>query len=438
MSNSFKKIIVSRSLVIAEILLVTAAILIAETIPQRFLSSAAAISQWRFHHAILARLADFLHLHSVYTSYWFLLIITLAGLSLSFSLIEQIRLTRRRIKSFSAPGLAFATLSTLTPELEQKLAKGGYRRQRCDQNKDCKFIHCSWGYWGIVLFHIGMLVVIGASLYSALTERRGSLAIAQHEMLTPADEWVNTEEGLLATKLQLPATLRYDDLRIRYDDKNVPEHIESLVTFIRSDGLEEQRSVVVNGDIRYQSLRLYHTNEYGDAFTLEFIHSDGTRHLEKILLEHPAAPDEASFLDTTLSWLPFTLSLKYFTDVERRSMASPNRQLVMRLMKGKQENSRVTLLSGQSGQLGDYQVHLLAIEKWAKLVVVDVKGITIIFSGFTLMMFGLLMSYMTPPRELSFLRQEDGSYVVYWRATRFAEFYAEERATLLDLLQPAV
>jgi cytochrome c biogenesis protein len=436
MLNLFNKFIVSRLLVTTEILTVIAAILLAETIPQRFMNTADTLSQWRLQHAWLVSLADVLHLHAVYTSYWFVSIVALVGASLVFSSVAQIRMTRSRIKAFITSGEILAVFDSMNQELAQKIASTGYRQQTTGQEEVFKFIRCKWGYWGTMLFHIGMVVVIGASFYIALTERRGAISIVQREMLAPDDEWRNTEEGLLAKKLRLPATFRYDDLIIRYDEKDIPEHIESLVTFLRSDGSEEQKTVAVNAVSRYQGLRVYHTNEYGDAFSVELIQPDGTRHFEKLLIEHPTGLNEAGYLDTRLSWLPFTLSLKYVTDAEHRSMSSTNRQITMRLMAGKQETARVTLQAGQSGQLGDYQVRLHAVEKWAKLIIVDVHGMPVVFVGFALMVLGAMLSYMTPPREIVIICQKDGIYTAYWRATRFAEFYAEERSALAKVLQP--
>ena len=279
-----------------------------------------------------------------------------------------------------------------------------------------------------------MVLVIGASCFIALTERRGALTIAQHEVLAPADEWTSTEEGPLSQKLRLPATFRFDDLRIRYDEKSAPEHIESLVTFIRTDGSEEHRTVAVNGVSSYQGIRVYHANEYGDAFSLEFIGPDGAHHVEKLLLSHPERAGEAGYLDTRLPWLPFTLSSKYFADTERRSLNGSDRQLVMRLMSGKEERARISLLDGQSGQLGDYRVRVLAVDTWAKFIFVDLQGMEIVFAGFALMMIGALLSYTMPPRELVVIRRDSGSYEVFWRAAKFEAFYAEERDALAGVL----
>ncbi|HZV82341.1 MAG TPA: cytochrome c biogenesis protein ResB, partial [Geobacteraceae bacterium] len=320
MISLLRKFFVSRLLVVAEILAVIAAVLLASTIPQQISSSPDTISQWRLQYPVLVPLSEFLQLHGIYTSYWFVWAIVLAGISLGFSTVEQIRMARGRIVAINPSGLPLVTMHGIGPGLVQRIASSGYRQQFTGRDGLYKFIRCKWGYWGASLFHFGMVLVIGASCFIALTERRGALTIAQHEMLAPKDAWTSTEEGVLAKKLRLPATFRFDDLRIRYDKRSAPEHIESLVTFIRPDGTEEHGTVAVNGASSYQGVRIYHANEYGDAFTLEFTEPDGRHHVEKLLIPHPGGLADAGYLDTKLPWLPFALSSKYSADVEQRSI----------------------------------------------------------------------------------------------------------------------
>lgn len=434
MIRLLKKFFTTRRTVTTEILAIIAAVFIAGIVPQRIQSSVETISQWRLQHAALVPLADILHLHTVYTSYWFVSVILLTGISLGFSTVEQIRSAFGRIKAVSPSDPPLAVINDMSPGLVERIFASGYRSQQTDCDGVYKFIRCKWGYWGAPLFHLGMLLVLVASCFIALTEQRGALTIAQCEMLAPADEWISTEEGLLAQKLRLPATFRFDDLRVLYDEKNAPEQIESLVTFIRNDGTEDLLNVAVNGVSSYQGVRIYHTNEYGAAFSLELTGPDGMRHVEKLLISHPDGAAEAGYLDTVLPWLPYTLSAKYFADVERRSMNSADSQLILRLMSGKDEVARISLLSGQSGQLGGYRVRLLAVDKWAKFIFVYLNGIEIVFAGFSLMMIGALLSYLMPPRELVIILQGQGNYEVFWRAAKFSEFYAEERNAVVDLL----
>ena len=295
------KYLVSRRLVTLEILVAIGAVLLAGLIPQRISASAEAISQWREQHAALVPLGDLLHLHTVYTSCWFVSVIVLAGISLGYSTIEQVRTARGRLSSVNRSVPPLMTMDDLNPEAARRIAASGYRRQSTGKEGCHKFIRCTWGYWGAALFHGGMVLVIGASCFVALTERRGALTIAQGEILSPADEWTSTEEGALAGKFRLPAAFRFDDLRIRYDERGAPEHVESMVTFIRADGAEERRSVAVNGAGSYRGIRIYHSTEYGDAFTLEFIGPDKARHVEKLLIPHPDRAGEAGYLDARLA-----------------------------------------------------------------------------------------------------------------------------------------
>ena len=77
--------------------------------------------------------------------------------------------------------------------------------------------------------------------------------------------------------------------------------------------------------------------------------------------------------------------------------------------------------------LGEYRVRLIKVEKWAKLIIVDIGGMSFIFAGFAIVMLGGLIHYTTPPRELLGVKQQDGSYRVYWKAAAFKDFYGDER-----------
>ncbi len=435
MITRLKKLFVSRFLVTVEILAAIGSGLLAGLIPQRISASADAISQWRLQHTGLVPLGDLLQLHTVYTSYWFVSVILLAGISLVFSTVDQARMARGRISSVNTSGLPLMTTDGLNPGVARSIAVHGYRQQITGRDGCYKFIRCKWGYWGASLFHFGMVLVIFASCFIALTERRGALTIAQGETLSPTDEWTSTEEGALARQLRLPATFRFDDLRIRYDERGAPEHIESLMTFIGADGTEERSIVAVNGASSYRGMRIYHSTEYGDAFTLEFIGPDKARHVEKLLMPHPERSGEAGYLDARLPWLPFTLSAKYPADGGQGSENRQNSQLIMRLMGGNGEQARITLPAGRSGQLGDYRVRLIAVDRWAKLIFADLHGMEVVFAGFALMMVGALLGYTMPPRELVIVGLAEGRHEVFWKATKFPEFYVDERDLLVGELR---
>ena len=85
--------------------------------------------------------------------------------------------------------------------------------------------------------------------------------------------------------------------------------------------------------------------------------------------------------------------------------------------------------------LGGYRVQLNEVGRWSKLIIVDNTGMPLIFAGFAIIMLGGLLQYLTPPRELIAVRQQDGHYMVYWKAAAFRDFFVDERDEVATALQ---
>ena len=115
-------------------------------------------------------------------------------------------------------------------------------------------------------------------------------------------------------------------------------------------------------------------------------------------------------------------------------MLSTNPELVLRLTQGDREIARTTLTKEGTGMLGEYRVKLIGVSKWSKLIIVDVTGMPLIFTGFAIIMLGGLLQYLTPPRELIAIRQQDDNYMVYWKAAAFRDFFVDERDEVVTAL----
>jgi len=90
-----------------------------------------------------------------------------------------------------------------------------------------------------------------------------------------------------------------------------------------------------------------------------------------------------------------------------------------------------SLTRGITANLGEYRLKFDRVEKWSKLIIVDITGISAIFAGFAIIMLGGLIHYMAPPRELIGIRQQDGNYNIYWKAVYFRDFFVEERDQMI-------
>jgi cytochrome c biogenesis protein len=289
------------------------------------------------------------------------------------------------------------------------------------------------------LLHVGMALVITASLYVALTGRQGVLILVEGEERNDRQSWNASEHGILTSPLKLPGNVRLDKVKVRFDGKNQPSEVSSDISIIDGSGRVESLTASINGISRYHGLRIYHAAQYGDAFTVTFTDRGGVAHAEKIAIQQPVSLTKAGYSDEFgVIWSPYLLSAKYFADADKKSMLSTNPELTLRFMEGNKEIARTTLTEGGPGTLGDYRVRLTGVEKWAKLIIVDISGMPVIFAGFAIIMLGGLLHYMTPPRELIGIRQPDGLYRVYWSATSFGDFFIDERDEVANALQKGV
>jgi cytochrome c biogenesis protein len=219
-----------------------------------------------------------------------------------------------------------------------------------------------------------------------------------------------------------------DKVRVSFDSKNQPTEVLSDISISSQNGSVDTFAASINRICRYKGLRIYHASQYGDVFTVTFMDRSGTAHTEKISAQQPLGLEKAGYSsDFSVAWSPHRYEVKYYADVDKKSMVSENPQLVIRMLDGEKEIARTALSPGDSGTLGELLVRLVKVEKWAKLIIVDIRGMSAIFTGFAIIMLGGMIHYMAPPRELIGVKQTDGAYRVYWKALAFKDFYVDER-----------
>ncbi len=237
----------------------------------------------------------------------------------------------------------------------------------------------------------------------------------------------------MVQSLHVPGSVRLDILHLSFTSSFAVDEARSGLTFAGEQGNRESVSVAVNELLRFRGVRIYQTNDYGDSFVVRFREPGGTIRMERLLIPIPPNPDTGGYNDFRLPWLRFDLSTKYYADAERKSM-SGTPLLVMRLMDGGREVSRISLKPGETGMLGPLEAHLVDTRKWAGFLFVKISGMPAIFVGFFVMVLGGALNYLTPPREVIVRKTGNGSSIL-WRATRFPEFYEDEHAAILKELQ---
>lgn len=434
--NKLKQFITARRVSLGLILLLAGLMYISTVIPQNIDSTPEKIEAWRRGHAGLLRMVDFLNLHSIYAQPWFAAAILFAALALGISSYDQLRIVRKKLSSTGIVSSEMIASAISERQLRTVAHSLSYRFFQTGTEGKLKFIKSPWGYFGNLLLHIGITVVITVSLYVALTARQGALILVEGEQREPGQPWNVSMHGILSSPLKLPGAIRLDRVRVQFDNKQQPLEVFSDISIINDTGRVNSLTASINRIQSFHGLRIYHASQYGNAFKVVFTDKNGVSHAETIAAQQPVSLTDPGYCDDfSVNWTPNLLSAKYFADVEKKSMSSLQPELTLRFTREGKEIARTTLTPGETGMLDEFKVQLTGVGRWSKLIIVETTGMPLIFTGFVIIMLGGLLQYLAPPRELIAIRQQDDKYMVYWKAASFREFFDDERNEAAAALQ---
>lgn len=398
--------------------------------PQSFSTSPQELSQWQAANPILARLAELFGFDHIYTTPWFAIVLAFFVSSLSVSTVEQ---ARSACAKTTALGRLFPDhacfVKRAAPELLAAARSGGYQ-QASLQGNTYRLIKNPLGYWGGTLFHLGLVVVICAVLFLVLTQKRGVVSLAEGEVFTPGMPWSAQERGMLAGYFFLAQAVRLDSLQPEFWETDDIRQQRSVVTFLGPGNQEITYTLEINRTVYHHGIRIDQSSAFGRTFFVILTDEAGKRFPVRMDLEHPLRRDQASYKSFEFDGVPFLLKTKYYADAEKRGIESDTPLLTIRLDQFGEVKGEVSLTPGQAGRLGPYTADLVKTTRWTGLVFSDIKGMTMVFLGFFVIILGGLLTYCTPPREILLVEEEEGC-VLQWRAGRFAHFYESE---LLDII----
>ncbi|OGR29160.1 MAG: ResB-like family cytochrome C biogenesis protein [Desulfuromonadales bacterium GWD2_54_10] len=434
--NYIKRFFLSRTTIICLIISALAAITLSAFIPQSFLTASEKMLAWQTVHPFLGRLSELLGLHHIYTHPAFALVLAGVVISLVISSWNQCLTAWQRTfhpdrgiscgESFAVPGTVDETCLTLTA--------GGYYRQGASVGI-AHFVRHPWGHWGNTLLHLGMVVVIAASLFIALTQQRGVIHLVEGAIQHPSDPLLLEEHGLFAKPLLLPEALRLDRVTYSFWPTYGVRQVASKLSFLPEVGTTETKTVEINSFLTHRGIHFYQGIEFGHAFFVEVTGPSGLNQLFQLQIQHPETPDKPGYNDyKDLLGDGIMVRAKYLVDAEQKSFDNVNPLLTLLLDRQGKEVGRLSMQTGAEGAIGPYRFRLRAFSPWSRLIVVKLSGMSGIFFGFFIICLGGVLHFFTPPREVSVQETTFGGTIVCWRATKFAGFYLDEIFSLKKTL----
>jgi len=423
----FTKFLTSRSTVIALFSVISAALLVASSVPQRA-SLGGKTPQW------VERLPDNLHfittmlgLDNIVGSAWFAVLVALFWISLVISTLSQYKATRAlnlRLPPAAVPPESFRI--EITPGAFEDLAKAAGYRPAGSADGVHRYVKNRIGYWGNFLLHVGLVTAVFFSLVYVVTQHRVIVRLTGQEITRLSSGNVREIRGVLSQQGSLPYSVALKALEPRFWENDKLELLSSELYFTAQPGGEPARvDVALSDKSRFGPYIVYQANAYGRAFDLEITSPRGETRRERLYLPYPPRRDLAGYGELALPGTGLLLKGKFYADADRKSMKLNRSPLTLRLYRGNELLGEVTLVTGAAGQLGPVSVRLAQSEWWTDILMDGTRGTAGIFSGFALILAGVLGSYCLVPREI-IVREAGGGLYAQQVARRFAQFYREE------------
>lgn len=372
------------------------------------------------------KLILFLGLNHVYSTWWFLSLLILFGTSLTAcTFMRQFPALKaaRRWKFYQKPRqfeklalsatLDKGSVNTLIPLLQKR----GYK---VFQENDTLFARKGIiGKIGPIIVHAAMLITLAGSIWGALTG-----FLAQEMVPSGATFQVKNifEAGPLATP-QVPKDwgVRVNRFWIDYTPDGDIDQFYSDLSVVNNQGEElERKKIYVNSPLRYRGVTFYQTN-WGIAAVRVKINNSP-------ILQLPMAE-----LDTNGkgrlwgTWIPTKTDLS-----EAVSLVARDLQGVMVVYDTK-GNLISAVRPGMAIGVNGVTLNIIDLVGSTGLQIKADPGVPIVYTGFGLLMIGVVMSYVSHSQIWAL--QKDDRFYVGGKTNRAQVAFERELIEVLEELQ---
>ena len=431
MRLNVKRKLLSKKTVISLILILLASIVLSYIIPQQFGTQPADFRKWQQAHVEWLPFLDFFGLQHLFTSSWFAFLLSWFSITLGLTAYDQGLTAYRQtfatkeeqpVAEIGKEGSLLCNLSEL--EFTGILKKNGYLLLS-RQHDILRYVKHPWGYWSIFLLHLGMLIIITASLLNVAEGSRSVARLVESETKLPGTPWLYEEKGLFADSIVLHEAIRLKQLAFKFWPQGGLKELASVLTFLSPQGETNNLPVSLNRVLSYQGLRIYQQARFGVITSVILKDPSKDSGLIALDFDHPRLREDPSYGDYDFAGIPYHIRARYFADADKKSLQDDNPMLTLRFMKNNKVINEVSLKKGERGVLGTYEAQFVGVANWAEFVFFNPTGMAGVFLGFFVFALGSALHYFTPPRQIYCHKLEKGS-LFFWKSSRFKQHYTEE------------
>jgi cytochrome c biogenesis protein len=311
--------------------------------------------------------------------------------------------SKDRAFSFEREESSSSSMGRVSARIEGMLSKGRWEKNLGKKESSLLITGQKGmsGFWGSVVFHIGLIICFFAGPVSVYTTFRGELVI-------PEDVSVPLREGFASHVGKDPSTL--PDIRVLIHDFKA-EYFEGKFKYdfggtltIRDQSAVHNLPFSVNNPIDYRGYQ-FSLHEYGFSPHVT-IHKEGKVVFDYYLnLRHP---DEGDHFEITGEGL--RALVMFFPDFIReggtigtKSYIPDNPVTMIKFFRGDREIFKGLFKPGETRPFEEYNITMNDYKYWTNLVVVRESGITVVMVGSLIGLSGLLVRFLSNERRVEFL-----------------------------------
>lgn len=448
MNSSAQRFLLSGRTIVSVIAVLLGACLTGLTIPQVTERSPAYFYTMKEQNPLLYFVIDFFHLNRVFTSVWFMVLVSAVLMLLVYGTILQTRallcLKRKRQK---------IGMSGIDPE-HDSIMRGisgyfsgkGYRLSSLTKNNSgddsgeasisMSFTKNTVGRWGSIIFHTGLILVILASLVTFAFQKRGLVQVIRGDtFLGRSSDFLVKNMGVFINDFDIGFRTYLESFNHEYFDGGKTRHLSSSIVAIDESGRSDHAVISANQPFQSGDVRVCQSNSYGYTLSFAIDTKDGRHIVTYFNLDMPAQAGRPLIGKTDFPETLYLFDMRFYPDISKQSMFASDPLLHLTIEKWGTVLFSGDLTPGQRIRIRDDILTFTEVREWSGLIYASNPGIGFVFFSFAVSIAGLVIMFGVPYREvgLNIDRSAGTVRVVMSRHTnRYREIFTEETETMMN------
>jgi hypothetical protein len=443
--KKLKKFLTSPKTTIALILIIIAFCILGISIPQITERSPSYFELWKEKNIYTYRIVNRLQLNRIYTSFWFLITIFLALVSLGYSIYLQVK--RNIFRSSLCEGFEIIgsqgsqfTAHNLDVDKIRKIFKRKRFREHSTVCSKQKFVFTknSIGRWGSVLLHLGIFLVIVSALLVLTFQKRGYVQIIKGDTFSGKhSDFLTKDMGVFTRTFDVDFKTKLLLLEHEYHKEGQIKILNSNILILDRKGDIKEGIIGPNEPFDFNGIRIYQSYSYG--YTLSFVlkRKDGEEVITHFNLDMIGKKGEPLVGKSDFPTTNYLFQIKFYPDVTGQSfyVTKPIVYLTISELISNNIVFKGLLLPKHSIKIKDDILTFAGITEWSGLIFAKTPGIIISYIGFIAGTAGALVMFGFPYKEVRISvekREGESALFVYAITKRYQAIFKEEVKEILD------